>query len=322
MGVNSAPNSAANPLTYVTDADRSWNQGTYRLGLQYNPSPKHMFYGAIATGYKMGGLYEAADFCNNGCVQILEYGPEHVTNYETGYKGKLFDNRLQLSATLFISDYHDMQNTGDKVIGVNTNSTSPEFGRAVIAWTTDNLPLARIGGVELEFDSKPWANGQLGGYLSWLHTEVKEGTLIDEYACGERHILGQPECGAPDVPISIKGNKLPFAPELSFTVHYQHDIHLKNGYHIEPYVLMHWQSKMWLDVLNYSGAHLAQSQDAYTKFDANIRITPPDGKLYVEIYGQNLTDVENKNFQSIDQGHVRASYDPPRTYGIRLGYTF
>ena len=322
MGRNAPLGSDANPLTYITDSDKTWNQGTYRLGIEYNPNANSMFYGSIATGYKMGGMYEAADFCNNGCIHILEYGPEHVTNYETGYKGKLFDNRLQLSATVFVSDYHDMQNTGDKVIGIDTNPDSPSQGRAVTAWTTDNLPLARIEGLELEFDAKPWDNGQIGGYFSWLHTEVIEGTLIDEYACGERTIFGQTPCGAPDEPISIKGNHLPFAPEFSLTIHYQHDIKLANGYEVEPYVQAHWQDKMWLDVQNYTGAHLAQSQPAYTKFDANVRITPPGGKFYVELYGENLTNIATKNFQSADQGHLAASYDAPRTVGLRIGADF
>ena len=322
MGTNAPLGSDANPLTYITDADKSWNQGTYRVGLEYNPNTNHMFYGSIATGYKMGGMYEAADYCNNGCIHILEYGPEHVTNYETGYKGKLLDNRLQVSASVFLSDYHDMQNTGDKVIGIDTNPESPSEGRAVTAWTTDNLPLARIEGLELEFNAKPWANGEVGGYFSWLHTEVVEGTLIDEYACGERTIFGQGECGAPDEPISIKGNQLPFAPELSLTVHYQHDIKLGNGYRLEPYVQMHWQSRMWLDVQNYNGAHLAQKQDAYAKFDASLRITPPGDNFYVELYGENLGNTATKNFQGADQGHLRASYDDPRTLGIRMGYDF
>lgn len=86
-----------------------------------------------------------------------------------------------------------MHNTGDKVIGTDTNPSSPTLGRPVIAWSTDNLPKARIVGLEVEFDSAPWTNGELGGYFSWLHTEVIRGSLIDEYACAERTLFGQPE---------------------------------------------------------------------------------------------------------------------------------
>ncbi|WP_235074174.1 TonB-dependent receptor [Asticcacaulis sp. AC466] len=321
MGTGAVPGTAL-PLFDVTDSDMKWNVGTYRLGLQYNPSANHMFYGAIASGYKMGGMYETADFCNNGCIQLLTYRPEHVTNYEVGYKGKLFDNRLQLSTALFFEDYHDMQNTGDKVIGTNTDPSSPLFGRPVTAWTTDNLPKARIDGVEVEFESKPWKNGHLNGYVSWLDATVVKGTLIDEYACGERQIFNQAQCGPSDQPISIKGNRLPFAPEFSFSVNYSHDIRLNNGYLIQPYVLVHWQSKMWLDVRNYDGAHLAQSQAAYSKVDVNLRVTPPTQKFFVELYGQNLGNVATKNFQFLDQGHLRASYDAPRMLGIRMGSEF
>ena len=34
------------------------------------------------------------DFCNNGCLQLLEYGPEKVTTYELGYKTKALAGRM------------------------------------------------------------------------------------------------------------------------------------------------------------------------------------------------------------------------------------
>ena len=321
MGTNAPLGSDANPLTYITDADRDWSQGTYRLGLKYDVDHDSMFYGAIATGYKMGGLYEAADFCNNGCLQILEYGPEHVTSYEVGYKAKLFDGRLQLSTALFLENYRDMQNTGDKVIGIDTNPDSPTEGRPVIAWTTDNLPKTRIEGLEVEFESTPWQNGQLGGYMAWLHTEVVEGTLIDEYACAERDIYGQAPCGPADEQTSIEGNQLPFAPEWSFALHYEHSFALGGNYLLKPFVLFHWQSKMWLDVQNYDGAHLSQSQKSYGKVDASIKFAPVQGKYFVEFFGENLTDENTKNFQFFGEGHLMGNYDPPRTYGVRVGYS-
>ncbi|MGH8315254.1 MAG: TonB-dependent receptor, partial [Steroidobacterales bacterium] len=294
MGTNAPLGTDANPLTYITDADRKWSQGTYRLGAKYDFSRDRMVYAAIATGYKMGGLYEAADFCNNGCLQILEYGPEHVTNFEVGYKAKLFDGRLQLSTALFLENYRDMQSTGDKVIGIDTNPGSPTEGRPVIAWTTDNLPKTRITGLEVEFDSTPWQNGQLGGYVSWLHTKVVKGTLIDEYACAERDIYGQTPCGPADEQTSIAGNRLPFAPEWSFALHYEHSFNVGGNLQLRPFVLYHWQSKMWLDVQNYDGPHLSQSQKAYGKIDASLRFAPVRGKYFVELFGENLSNENTK----------------------------
>ncbi len=310
---------------YITNADMKWSVGTYRLGVQYNPSDKHMFYGSIATGYKMGGVYEYFDFCNNGCWNPLVYGPEHVTNYELGYKGKLLNNRLQLSATLFSADYRDMQSTGDTVVGTNEDPNDPNFGKPVTAWTTSNLTRSRINGLELEFESRPWTNGHLNGYVTWLDAKATEGERDDGYACSEREIFGQSSCYDANGDLnsfSLKGHSLPFAPEFSLSVNYSHDIHLASGWQIEPFVLVHWQSKMWLDVQNYDGAHLSQAQDAYTKIDLNLRLTPPDAKYYVEVYGNNLSDIDTKNFGTSGQGFLRASYDDPRTYGARIGFEF
>ncbi len=314
-----APLGTVMPASDPNFVDQSWSKTTWRLGAQYFASDDAMVFASVATGYKMGGMYEMADTCANGCLELLQYNPENVTTYELGYKGTLMDGRFRLSLTAFYSDYTDMQNTGERVVGVNENPDSQNFGDPVLAWTTDNLASAKIKGLEVEFDILPWENGRISGYGAWLDTNLADpGVLEDGYACAEREILGVPECGTQ----VIKGNSLPFAPEWSATVSYEHDIHLANGYTLQPYVTAHWQSKMWLDVFNYDLDHLAQVQDAYIKIDASVRLTGPEDRFYVEVYGANLTDKDTKNYGGFGQGHVRGSYDAPRTFGVRAGYSF
>jgi iron complex outermembrane receptor protein len=79
---------------------------------------------------------------------------------------------------------------------------------------------------------------------------------------------------------------------------------------------------MWFDILNYDGDHLSQAQDAYTKLDLALRLAGPGDKFYFELFGENVTDEDTKNFGGFNRGVVKASYDPPRTYGLRLGYSF
>ncbi|MBO9707656.1 MAG: TonB-dependent receptor [Caulobacter sp.] len=317
-----APLGTVMPGSEPNYAEMSWKQGTYRLGAQYYPDDNTMWFASVATGHKMGGMYEMFDTCNNGCLKLLTYDPEKVTTYEVGYKATLWDGRARLSVTGFYSDYTDMQNTGDKVVGVDTNPISPHFGDPVLAWTTDNLNTARIKGVEVEFDIIPWANGRLSGYGAWLDARIRNGgTFSDGFACAEREILGLPHCGAPGFD-SIAGNHLPFAPEYSATVTYEHTINLKGGYVLLPYVSVHWQDTMWLDVQNFNQPHLKQAQDAYAKVNASLKIRAPDDKFYVELFGENLTDEDTKNFGGFNRGAIRGSYDPPRTWGLRLGYSF
>ncbi|EJL31199.1 outer membrane receptor protein [Caulobacter sp. AP07] len=299
-----------------------WKQGTYRLGAQYYPDDNTMWFASVATGYKMGGMYEMFDFCNNGCMNLLTYDPETVKTYELGYKATLLEGRARLSITGFYSDYTDMQNTGEKVVGVDTNPISPHFGDPVLAWTTDNLNSARIQGLEVEFDIIPWANGRLSGYGAWLDTKIKNGgTFSDGFACAEREILGVAHCGAPGQD-TIVGNQLPFAPKYSMSVTYEHTIGLKNGYDLLPYVQVHWQDRMWMDVQNLDLKHFDNSQHAFAKINASLKIKAPEDRYYVELFGENLTNKDTKNYGGFNRGAIRGSYDPPRTWGVRLGYTF
>ncbi|ATQ43845.1 outer membrane receptor protein [Caulobacter mirabilis] len=322
MGGSAPLNSGVLPATAPNHSKMEWSQGTYRLGAQWFPNDDHMMFASVATGHKMGGMYEMTDTCANGCMKLLTYQPEKVTTYELGYKGTLLDGRFRLSVTAFFSDYSDMQNTGNKVVGVNENPLSPNFGDPVYAWATDNLTKSRIHGLEVEFDVIPWDDGRLSGYLAYLHTEITDGgTYSDGYACNEREYFGQPHCGDPSV-ANIKGNKLPFAPEWSLTVNYQHSIHLPGGFELVPYVSVHWQDRMFLDIGNYTGAHLGQYQDAYWKLNASLRLNGPENLYFVEAFGENLTDEDTKNFGGFNQGMVRNSYDAPLTWGVRLGYSF
>ena len=317
-----APLGTVMPASDPNFVEKSWSQGTYRFGAQYFANDDHMLFGSVATGHKMGGMYEMTDACNNGCLELLSYDPEKVTTYEIGWKGTLLDGRVRVSATAFYSDYTDMQSTGDKVVGVDENPDSPNFGEPVTAWTTDNLTSSEIKGLELEFDLIPWTDARLFGYLAWLDTEISDpGSFEEGYACAERIIYGQPECGSPQT-ANIRGNQLPFAPEYSATLNLEQRFGLTSGFSIVPFASVHWQSKMWFDALNYDGAHLSQAQDAYAKLNLSLRLNAPADRYYVEAFGDNVTDEDTKNFFGFNRGVVKGYYDPPRTYGLRMGYSF
>ena len=221
----------------------------------------------------MGGMYEMFDACNNGCLRAAQLRPGESEDLRARLKGTLLDGRVRLSATAFFSDYTDMQNTGEKVVGVDEDPDSPNFGEPVPAWTTDNLAARRSRDSSSSSISIPWTDGRLFGYLAWLDTSIVDpGSFQDGYACAERIIYGQPECGNPQM-ADIRGNQLPFAPE------YSADAELRASHSGWPpatrscrFASVHWQSKMWFDILNYDGAHLSQAQDAYAKFNLSLRL--------------------------------------------------
>jgi len=74
--------------------------------------------------------------------------------------------------------------------------------------------------------------------------------------------------------------------------------------------------------INYDGPHLSQAQDSYTKLNLSVRLNAPADRYYVEMFGDNVTDEDTKNFWGFNRGVVKGYYDPPRIYGLRMGYSF
>ena len=63
-------------------------------------------------------------------------------------------------------------------------------------------------------------------------------------------------------------------------------------------------------------------EDGYVLASATATWTAPNGNLYVQVYGNNLTDVRYRQHYT---GTANGTYAPlaePRTYGARVGYKF
>ncbi len=338
---NDAPLGVTVPLqSDATHTTKSWRNGSYRVGIQYYPDNDGMIYGSVSSGYKMGGFYELNDVCNNGCFSPLAYDPEYVTAFELGLKRKMFDNKLQFSLAAFLTKYRNMQQTGEFFVGVDQRQfyrdtsgqltiPNPNYGKDISAYTTVNLTNSVIKGIELEATAKPWAGGTFSGFATYLDAKVtSSGRFIDNYARDARAIYGQTPLNVIDEngittqrygDTSLLGKKLPYAPAVSISVSYRHDIDLGKSLRLSPDVAVRYQSKMWLDLQNYDGPHLSQSQPGYAKVDLSLRLATADDKFFAEVFAENVTDIATKGFDGYQYGKVTAYYDQPRTFGIRLG---
>ena len=309
-------------LTGPSNRTKSWSQGIYKFGMQYHLDEDRMIYVSYSTGYKMGGFYEDYDTCNNGCFQHQEYNPEYVNSYELGYKAKLFDNRLQLSIDGFWAAYKDIQVTGSFVVGANQNPAYGPLGTPVQQYTTKNIANARIRGIEVEFGANPWTGASLTGFATYTEAViVKSGAFVDGYACFERQAYGQTPCGG-STPDFFRGNTLPFVPKFSITLNYEQRFELPNGWALAPHLGNHYQSMMFLDIQNYAGAHLSQTQAGYFKIEGGLKLASPEEKYYVDLSADNITNIDTKSADGFQYGRLRGYYDPPRTWSLRVGAKF
>ena len=131
-------------IVVATGSNRGhWDAFTYRAGLEYQATADLMGYASIARGYKSGGFNVRAspDLPNLG---FAAFAPETALTYEAGLRSEWLNRRLRLNATLFHTDYRNIQLRQQTIVG-DTLTTLIE-----------NAARARIRGVELELTAVPF----------------------------------------------------------------------------------------------------------------------------------------------------------------------
>ena len=117
-----------------------------------------MLFGSVSTGTKSGGFNGVA-----GEGAPREFKDEDSTNYELGIKSELFDNRLQLNASAFYTEFEDLQFLAQQPSGVGTFVSNAAEGTSA--------------GIDLNFSAAPWEFLRLSGGLQYLDAEYTEGEL-------------------------------------------------------------------------------------------------------------------------------------------------
>ena len=129
--------------------------------------------------------------------------------------------------------------------------------------------------------------------------------------------------------VNLRGNKLPFAPEITGALAYEHVIRLPNGARLVPRLQAKYQSEMFLTDFN----RLSDTQQAYTRTDVSLRYESSQPWLF-EAYVLNVEDEAVKNNVDLRAnqpgaggvagfpGVARAFFDAPRTWGLRAMYRF
>lgn len=303
INVIGVPTSQIPSLCVVTarnDADKNWSKTTWMARGEYDVSADLLAYAMVNTGFKSGVIQDGGTAAN----------PENVTNYELGLKATLLGGDLTLNNVAFYSDYSDILRA-NTVIGAN----------GIQQLVTVNATKASIYGLESEASWRVSANDRLQVSAALLSAEY------DDFRTVDTNIF---TASNPNGAINLKGNKLPFAPEVAVTVVYEHFFDLPDGGVIVPRIQSKYQSEMFLTDFNRA----TDRQASYTRTDLSLRYESP-ANWQLEAFVQNLEDKAVKNNidirgqQAASTGAVpgfagvaRAFYDAPRTWGVRAAYRF
>jgi iron complex outermembrane receptor protein len=284
--VFAAPGSPA--CTFVTDiggTSGDWSSTDWKIVADYDLTENTLIYASVGTGYKAGGL---------AAVGAPIFGPEYVTNYELGLKGRVLNGRLSFAATAFFMDYTDQQvsvvrpiNGTDQLVTINAAASS-------------------ISGLEFEASWLATSRDRFDLYVALLDAEYDDFTgAIDPFVSTTQQL-------------DLTGNRLPRSPEISARFSYAHTFDLEDGASLTPQISVYAQSESYLREFNRP----EDRQEAYAKIDGTLRYESDSNNWFAEAFVYNAGDVEIRNFERITAGTLLGTYAPPRTYGMRLGVRY
>ena len=287
-------------ITAHNDVHKDWSKVTYMARFEHDLGDHLLGYVLTNTGFKSGVIQDGGSWAD----------PEQVENYELGLKAILLDGEMALNTVAFYSDYYDILRT------------RIEWGaNGVHQQVTRNATRARIYGIESELLWKPAPDDVLQGVFTYLSAEYLDYPTVDT----QYYVVSD----ALTPVINLQGNELPFAPEFTVALVYEHAFRMGNGARLVPRLQTKYQGEMYLTDFNRP----SDAQPAYTRTDLGLRYESA-ADWTIEAFVQNIEDETVKNNVDLRgnqpgtggvagfPGVARAFLDPPRTYGVRAAYRF
>jgi iron complex outermembrane receptor protein len=326
----------ANPAAGVVLAytDAAYTQGgTYRektfkdftpeIGLNWQPNGNTLLYYTYSEGFKAGSGENAA-----GSSTIVK--PEKMKNHEVGAKLELFDRVLTFNVAGYWYKLKDLQI--NKTIGGGPTGYTTIF---------ENAARTEAKGVEIEWMLRPLHAVRLSGGLSYTDSKYNDFLTLDPLDPRNVAQPGQPAYnpvtnpdptayGAPCVDgsanvggcqIQLAGNRTRNSPKWSYNLHGEVDVMEDNG--SGTLTLsgdMSGKSTIYFTEFN----RLSEGAKAFTLFDAALRWTSSKDNVTASFWIKNIADtLRASSTFAISTGRViGATWLPPRTYGVSLGYRY
>lgn len=283
-----------NPTPYEND------KVTWLAGLNYQPNTDTLVYAKVASGYKAGGF----DGTGN------QYQAETNTAYEGGAKlnfGAESQHIFNLAG--FFYDYRDLQND----ILLNPN----------IGGQTFNAGKAQIWGVEADAAIKLLKNGTFTVSVNYLNAEYKEFranyNVSDPASPGTTAIN---QTLYPADAANLAGNKIPFSPNWTIVVGYDHVFDLASGATLTASANSTFKSSYFSSLFNYRDTQ----EKSYTQTDLSLEFKPASKAYSVQAFVRNLEDhraLAYANYTAAASDDIfNWQFGAPRTYGVRLSVDF
>ncbi len=348
IGLSCQGNSTAELNGVAINSRRHENEFSGTAILSWRPTDDLLLYTSFARGYKAGGFNldrsalksPIATFAAVGGAQALvgnlQFDPEIVDAYEIG--AKYSTRQFSLSVAAFRQDFQNFQlNTFNGTVflvqtvngcGTSLGGADRDASAATGSCAASDVTYGvRAQGVELEASLVPARNFRMAAGLTWTDTSYNNNLVGNRFGApldpALRKLPGDNLSNAPEI---VATGSVTWTPELG-----------SSGLSGLVYV----DGRMTGDYNTGSDLFPQKEQDGYALFNARLGIRGPDERWSVELWAQNLFNVNyaqvafNTPFQA---GTTAAPFvDPqypggrqifsqflaePRTYGLTVRTRF
>jgi iron complex outermembrane receptor protein len=298
---------------------------TPRFALNYEPNDDVLLFASATRGFRSGGW----NVRGTTAQLFTPFKPEKAWTYEAGAKSEWFDNRLRANVTFFYLIDKQFQAPSSFVDAIG-----------VTQFITRNDADFQNQGVEIELQAVPVDGLNLYaslGYQDAKYENVAANTLTQLADCRNLRATNQvfsTRCGAGIVTPQGQIADPVRTPEITAAVGASYEIPIGANWKLTPAVNVVYQSDAETAAANASfyldqngiynidgrGRYVAGSlQEAYTLINASLTFSGganDNWKLIVDC--DNCTD--EVYTQSAISGY--SFLNPPRTWSVRLGYSF
>lgn len=265
--------------------DTSFDNVTWRAGVEFDLNDDVMLYASGASGY-LSGSASTTTTTDEQESQVIELG----------FRSILLNQTLQLNGVLHITEYTNLLTQRQRIEN-GLALTFSDNGGDIEAW-----------GIEMDAVWLPTEELTLSANFAYLDSEF--GT----YGQGNPYQLYR---GQVQPFIDQDGNTTPWSPDLtiSASVAYRHE--LGDSGSITPYIQFYYSDGY--NTSNLLANDPAHDQDSYTKTDVRFIWESADLKYAVEAFVENIEDADvlargNNNSDDV----VQTSYLYPRNYGFKI----
>eukprot|EP00456_Euglypha_rotunda_P031286 TRINITY_DN2436_c0_g1_i2.p1 TRINITY_DN2436_c0_g1~~TRINITY_DN2436_c0_g1_i2.p1 ORF type:complete len:807 (+),score=96.23 TRINITY_DN2436_c0_g1_i2:456-2876(+) len=277
-----------------------------KVTLSWKPITDVMLYATYSSGYKGGGFQYLS---GNADLAGRSFGPERLDYYEAGLKSQLFDRRLTLNASVFHSDFKGLQLQRQLLIGT----------------FTDNAATVNFNGAELETTLAVTSALTLNANYTYLNNKFKD---YDQCA-----VAPTPSC------LDLSGTRTLRSPKHQVTLGGQYVIETGAESNLTLRADYVYRSKYLLETgglgAKVGGVQVASTNPGFVEAANNVldlRATYTLDRWSLAVWGTNLTDNYIRSAvtgTSVTRANgtpggigVISYAEPPRMYGMTLGYKF